>query len=86
MCNRITVAKAIVIAKLTLGIALLTIGMGVNATWAAPDQPTVRVAQGGQAWCDDCYSKANACYLQAADDYQKSQCDAKWQACKDECE
>ena len=85
MRNHITVAKVIVIAERALGIALLTIGMGVNAAWAASDQATVRVAQ-DQAWCDECYSKANACYLQAADDYQRSQCDAKWQACKDDCD
>jgi hypothetical protein len=39
MCNNTAVAKAFVIAARTLAIALLTIGMGVNSTWAGSDQP-----------------------------------------------
>jgi len=34
MCNRTTTAKAFVRAASALAIALFTIGMGVNATWA----------------------------------------------------
>ncbi len=40
MCNHTAVAKAFVIAACTLAIAFLTIGMGVNSTWAGSDQPT----------------------------------------------
>ena len=39
MCNHSAVVKAVVIAKGTLAIAILIIGMGVNSTWAGPDQP-----------------------------------------------
>jgi hypothetical protein len=42
MFNRTTVAKAFVMAACTLAIALLAIGMGVNATWAGSDPPFVR--------------------------------------------
>jgi hypothetical protein len=38
MCDHTAVAKAIVVAQRTLAIALLTIGMGVNSTWAESDQ------------------------------------------------
>ena len=38
MCNHTAVAKAVVIAQRTLAIALFTIGMGVNSTWAGSDQ------------------------------------------------
>jgi hypothetical protein len=40
MCNRTTYAKAFVKAACALAIALSTIGMGVNSTWAGSDQPT----------------------------------------------
>jgi hypothetical protein len=40
MCNRTTVAKAVVTTVSTLAIALLIIGMGVNSTWAGSDQPS----------------------------------------------
>jgi len=42
MCNHSAVLKAVVVAKGTLAIALLTIGMGVNATWAGSNQPSRR--------------------------------------------
>lgn len=38
MFNHTTDAKAFVTAACTLAIALLTIGMGVNSTWAGSDQ------------------------------------------------
>jgi hypothetical protein len=38
MCNRTVVAKALVIAGCTLAIALSTIGMGVNSSWAGADR------------------------------------------------
>jgi hypothetical protein len=40
MSNHTAVAKAFVMAACTLAIALLTIGMGVNATWAGSEQPS----------------------------------------------
>jgi hypothetical protein len=38
MYNHTAFAKAFVIAKRTLAVALLTIGMGVSSTWAESDQ------------------------------------------------
>ncbi len=40
MCNHTADAKAFAIGPRTLAIALLTIGMGVNSTWAGSDQPS----------------------------------------------
>jgi hypothetical protein len=40
MFNHITEAKTFVMAASTLAIALFTIGMGVNSTWAGSDQPS----------------------------------------------
>ena len=42
MCNHTAVAKAFVVAACTLAIALLTIGMSVNSTWAETGQPSER--------------------------------------------
>jgi hypothetical protein len=41
MCNHSIAAKAIVKAASTLTIVLLTIGMGVNSTWAGSETPTL---------------------------------------------
>lgn len=38
MCNRIIYAKAFVTAACALAFALLTIGTGVNSSWAGSDQ------------------------------------------------
>jgi len=40
MFNRTAVAKAFVTAACALGIALLTIDLGVNSAWAGSDQPS----------------------------------------------
>jgi len=40
MCNHTAVTKAIVMAACTLAIALLSIGIGGNSTWAGSDQPS----------------------------------------------
>jgi hypothetical protein len=40
MFNHTAVAKAVVTAACTLAIALLTIGMGVDPTWAGSDPPS----------------------------------------------
>ena len=37
MCNHTAVAKAVVAASCALAVALFTIGMGVNFTWAGSD-------------------------------------------------
>ena len=42
MYNHTAVAKAFATAACTLVIALLTIGMGVNSTWAGSDPPIVQ--------------------------------------------
>jgi hypothetical protein len=41
MFNRTAVAKAFVMAACALAYAFLTIGMGVNSTWAESDQSPV---------------------------------------------
>ena len=38
MCNHTAVAKTFVVAACTLAVALLTIGIGVNSSWAGSDQ------------------------------------------------
>jgi hypothetical protein len=38
MCNRTALAKVFVTAACALAIALFTIGMGVNSSWAGSDQ------------------------------------------------
>jgi hypothetical protein len=40
MFNHATDAKAFVMAACALAIALLTIGMSINSTWAGSDQPS----------------------------------------------
>jgi hypothetical protein len=73
MCSHTVVANAVVAAACTLAIALLTIGMGVNSTWAGSDQPN-KLSQRPRLVQQTCVVGQFLCSCQPARDFPNFSC------------